>query len=437
MINYRTPYPNELWHHGILGMKWGKRNGPPYPLSPGSHSASEKKAGWEKSLDSNTNRSGQIKKNNKIVSKTQVVSHDEKTVREQAYKNNANVIILDKKPEKTQSFFKDHKKEILIGASAAAIIAIGAVVVSKQLKNKKVAISELNRAEHEEAIDAMRDMWRARVKAEGPYGIYRSRLNWHDAGKEEFGGFASKSERYMAAWLNSDSTRLKPLTELEYKNMDNSPVILRAGESLFRMSKSDHSGLRNDWEYVSFGEDRDRYKAFLPQMWNWKASNPFSFSNKVSKVFEMELSANVEIKAPGKKDTFDIVEAALKRVFPHRSDADIHADCLAHFNQYMLGMSDRYGQISNAISDEAKARGFNAIIDFNDAGRLADKPLLVLDGAKDLLVKGSTSISVKDTKKLLQDISLPEAREGFLIEDFMNTQNLSQYAQIVKELLNA
>ena len=38
-------------HHGILGQKWGKRNGPPYPLDAKSHSASEKKAGWRKSLD--------------------------------------------------------------------------------------------------------------------------------------------------------------------------------------------------------------------------------------------------------------------------------------------------------------------------------------------------------------------------------------------------
>ena len=33
-----------LEHHGILGQRWGKQNGPPYPLDSGDHSASEKSA---------------------------------------------------------------------------------------------------------------------------------------------------------------------------------------------------------------------------------------------------------------------------------------------------------------------------------------------------------------------------------------------------------
>lgn len=37
------PWREELYHHGILGQKWGKRNGPPYPLSNNAHSLLERK----------------------------------------------------------------------------------------------------------------------------------------------------------------------------------------------------------------------------------------------------------------------------------------------------------------------------------------------------------------------------------------------------------
>ena len=35
-------YEEYLQHHGILGMRWGKRNGPPYPLEPSQMSAKER-----------------------------------------------------------------------------------------------------------------------------------------------------------------------------------------------------------------------------------------------------------------------------------------------------------------------------------------------------------------------------------------------------------
>lgn len=47
---------NYLAHHGILGQKWGKKNGPPYPLDAEDHSAAEKKAEKTSKLSQFKNR---------------------------------------------------------------------------------------------------------------------------------------------------------------------------------------------------------------------------------------------------------------------------------------------------------------------------------------------------------------------------------------------
>lgn len=41
----------ELYHHGIKGMSWGRRNGPPYPLGFSKHSAKEKRLNPKSVID--------------------------------------------------------------------------------------------------------------------------------------------------------------------------------------------------------------------------------------------------------------------------------------------------------------------------------------------------------------------------------------------------
>ncbi len=60
---------NYLAHHGVLGQKWGKKNGPPYPLDAGDHSESEKKAGWQKSIDDAYTKKKKPKKLQKELNK--------------------------------------------------------------------------------------------------------------------------------------------------------------------------------------------------------------------------------------------------------------------------------------------------------------------------------------------------------------------------------
>lgn len=43
-----------LRHHGILGQKWGVKNGPPYPLGGGDYSEAEKKAKYRRHIGSNS-----------------------------------------------------------------------------------------------------------------------------------------------------------------------------------------------------------------------------------------------------------------------------------------------------------------------------------------------------------------------------------------------
>lgn len=51
-----------ICHHGIEGQRWGKRNGPPYPLTAGAHSPEEKRAKYQRSINRNEKRALRLRK---------------------------------------------------------------------------------------------------------------------------------------------------------------------------------------------------------------------------------------------------------------------------------------------------------------------------------------------------------------------------------------
>lgn len=102
-------------HHGILGQKWGHKNGPPYPLGEGDHSAAEKKAGWKKSL---SNKAESIKKTAKKVSDIN------KAATAQRYKNLHKDMTDEEATDAAERRAKLMKK-VAIGAGVAIGVSAG------------------------------------------------------------------------------------------------------------------------------------------------------------------------------------------------------------------------------------------------------------------------------------------------------------------------
>jgi len=154
-MNIYNPYIRrelELYHHGIFGMRWGKKNGPPYPLAPSAHSASEKKAGWRKSLDSAKSEYKERKRSYKAASKEYMQAKKEYKVAKQDLKYAKD----DRKAAKAGY------KESKAGVKEARMDAAGGSLGVKEAKQaRKDSKYEFDRAKFNEG--KMRDTLKTKM----------------------------------------------------------------------------------------------------------------------------------------------------------------------------------------------------------------------------------------------------------------------------------
>ena len=119
---------NYLMHHGILGQKWGQQNGPPYPLDSNKHSASEKKAGWMKSLKEKS----EAKKKKKAALEKARAARAEKV-----------------KQEKLAKDYQEQKSKILKSGKASEVAKYKGEMTNQELSDA------LNRIRWEKELDRM------------------------------------------------------------------------------------------------------------------------------------------------------------------------------------------------------------------------------------------------------------------------------------------
>lgn len=442
----KNDYRGYLEHHGILGMKWGIRR---FQNKDGSYtSAGKQRYGGDgvKSVkgglhrlaakgyehDARTaDRAGNKRlaesyraaaeksrakadaadeaKRVKMESKALGLDKDYKNdddFKRDLLKKNPYAAVMN--PDAVKKWAGEHKKELLLGSAAvAAAVAIGVVAYKNRAALGKMATSMTDPGVQ---------------KAAQQTKLMHNGID-----------YAKPANAYMAAWCNADIHRFDPLPDLKTLTNDDA-VELPAGHVMRRIVDRPFTSLRDGAEYICHSDDdAERYKAFLPKM--WKANGAFGLKN----FYQLEVECKTAVKAPGKKDSVDLMKQALRNVqgwngLPPspRIDRMIEDDVKKNFYRYQVNLIDRDNPLTKEYFRLAQAKGFNAVIDYNDAGRLADSPLILINGNKVGQVKNAVKMDMSAANEAMRNIKVPKALENFNTKDFFKEPNCKLYENYIK-----
>ena len=131
-----TTLDGELYHHGILGQKWGKKQGPPYPLDASKHSASEKKAGWRKSLNSDGSVTEAGKQRYYVTNKKTGDSYQTINKERKRYKDAKK---LAKKESVNKQEYKQAKKDIKAARKSTVADRSAKTIAKSSIRNAVIA----------------------------------------------------------------------------------------------------------------------------------------------------------------------------------------------------------------------------------------------------------------------------------------------------------
>lgn len=384
-----------LVHHGIKGQKWGVKNGPPYPIGEDGHSASEKRAGWRKSLRSN---SSQKKRNaSSQRSPQQIADYRQKMVErclKKGYKDVAEEYRNASEEELAKEMVnKDKiKKALLI---TAGVVGVGAAIYIVARRQQTLAVAS--------ALD--------------PKATMSSLL--------DNGISIDVANKILQIRGNSngllDDDQIREIVGAVNKDFD---IVLGPDVKFARVDfrKDFDPKKAGDLLYMAIGEtDNKKYAALLPnRQTDDKLADPINYF----------LKANSEVKIPGFKKANSILTEM------YTNDESFRNEVFSALDKIIAGeklrnplmpdysaqelfdiLKDQGGvgyavntalvgspRLSSMAGAKFKSKGYNAIIDTHDVvDRVSKFPVIGLD---------SSIFKITGKKKVdrmaLQDEMLPQ-----------------------------
>lgn len=211
-------------------------------------------------------------------------------------------------------------------------------------------------------------------------------------------------------------------------------VDLAPGSILKRVSTIKETQIRPGGFYASHDdEDVARYKAILPVFWRMWGIDSGEGG------YVVNIKANKGVKAPSERETFDIFKRSLQNkivddgMFPGnntivsvrqylqkehyslRNLTNVDDDTFARraFYEAAVQWLDKDNPVSNNFFQVLRSEGFNAVLDMNDVGSLASRPLRMLDST-DFSVAGHDRLTVDAIKTAQETIQALNHFEAFM-----------------------
>ena len=358
-----------LAHHGILGQKWGQKNGPPYPLDAKDHSKSEQKAGWRNSLDRQKEY-----KNEKRRANLEATKRYFKDIREYTPEHVAKDRLKEEQKRIKESLAKKYPeqakndelvKKIATGVGIAAIVGATVYAGTKLYGETNAAIIQIDILEKfddqryagviakalDQDISVLSD--RDEIITAGTvlqrvirdHGDIDSAMSMEKAKDFIYATFEKNDNKIYQVLFNARGAGRKIVTTREALSDLKMPSALKRA-SIFKSMLDDHKFID------ALSEDMNKFNGVKGTLERFRLKNGES-------AWFFKNNSRGEMVTLGQL-----------------------------FNTFNANAGNSESKAAKMYFKAVADAGYNAIRDDNDSGYLANFPVILLNASKDTVVKG-------------------------------------------------